>query len=149
MGSPEFSGKSVLIVEDNALNAKLFAAVISALGLGVLQAEDGEAGFALAHEEQPDLIIMDVSLPGVSGLEVTRALKDDVATHDIPIIVTTAHAMSGEDAAIRASGCDGFMAKPIAVAELIAMVEQFLSSVDQPRYVRRLIEVNAEMESVA
>lgn len=123
-GNPATAGKSVLIVEDNPLNMKLFSAMVAAQGCHVLQAEEGQRGLDLAHQQRPDLIIMDVQLPGISGVEVTHALKSDPETRDIPIIVTTAY---GYDEEIRASGCDGFMAKPIAISEFLEMVEALLT----------------------
>jgi len=119
----ETEGKCVLIVEDNPLNMKLFGAMVAAQGFGVLQATNGPRGLSMAHQHRPDLIIMDVNLPGMSGLEVTQALKADEETRDIPIIVTTAYGLRGDDPAIRASGCDGFMAKPIAISEFLDVVE--------------------------
>lgn len=123
-GNPATTGKCVLIVEDNPLNMKLFSAMVAAQGCHVLQAEEGPRGLDLAHQQHPDLIIMDVQLPGMSGLEVTHALKSDPDTHDIPIIVTTAY---GYDDEIRTSGCDAFMAKPIAISEFLEMVETLLT----------------------
>ncbi|MGE5270977.1 MAG: response regulator [Thiohalocapsa sp.] len=128
-GNPATVGKSVLIVEDNPLNMKLFAAMVGAQGCRVLQAEDGQRGLDLAQQQHPDLIIMDVQLPGMSGLEVTQALKADPETCDIPIIVTTAYAYDDE---VRASGCDGFMAKPIAIAEFLEMVETLMARSPAP-----------------
>jgi two-component system cell cycle response regulator DivK len=137
MASPDNSGKCILIVEDNPLNMKLFSAMVASQGYGVLQAGDGLSGIDLARQEQPDLIIMDVDLPGISGLEATRLLKGDPATCDIPIIITTAYQYDDE---ISASGCDGFMAKPITVAEFVALIDRLMNEDPQPRYVRRMIE---------
>ena len=123
-GNPVTAGKSVLIVEDNPLNMKLFAAMAAAQGCHVLQATDGHRGLDLAHQEHPDLIIMDVQLPGISGLDVTQMLKADPTTRDIPIIVTTAYQYDEE---IRASGCDGYMAKPIAISEFLELVESLMA----------------------
>ena len=131
-GNPATAGKCVLIVEDNPLNMKLFSAMIAAQGCHVLQAEEGLRGLDLAHQEHPDLIIMDVQLPGMSGLEVTHSLKSDPQTQNIPIIVTTAY---GYDDEIRTSGCDAFMAKPIAITEFLEMVETLLTrSAPAPQY---------------
>jgi two-component system, cell cycle response regulator DivK len=123
-GNPATTGKCILIVEDNPLNMKLFSAMVAAQGCHVLQAEEGLRGLDLAHQEHPDLIIMDVQLPGMSGIEVTHALKSDPETQDIPIIVTTAY---GYDEEIRTSGCDAFMAKPIAISEFLEIVETLLT----------------------
>ena len=119
--------KRVLVVEDNPLNMKLFVAMITAQGYEVLEAFDGPRGLDLAHRQRPDLIVMDVQLPGMSGLDVTRSLKIDDSTRDIPIIATSAYFDSGDDARLRASGCDGFMAKPIAVLEFLDMVAAFMA----------------------
>jgi two-component system, cell cycle response regulator DivK len=120
------AGKCVLIVEDNPLNMKLFSAMVAAQGYQVLQASDGARGLDLAHQRHPDLIIMDIQLPGMSGLEVTLSLKADDDTRDIPIIATTAFALRGDEETIRASGCDGYMAKPIAISQFLEMLEAFI-----------------------
>ena len=137
MASPNSSGKCILIVEDNRLNMKLFSAMVAAQGYGVLQADDGLRGLDLARREHPDLIIMDVDLPGISGLEATRLLKAAADTRDIPIIITTAYAYDDE---IQASGCDGYMAKPITVADFVSLIDSLMRQVPQARYVRHMIE---------
>jgi two-component system, cell cycle response regulator DivK len=119
--------KRVLIVEDNPLNMKLFSAMLSAQDYEVLQATDGSDGLELARRKHPDLIIMDIQLPGMSGLDVTRSLKASEATRDIPIIATTAFAMRGDEERIRAGGCDSYMAKPIAVSRFLELVEAFMT----------------------
>ena len=139
MASPNSSGKCILIVEDNPLNMKLFSAMAAAQGYGVLQAGDGLRGLDLARQEHPDLIIMDVDLPGISGLEATRLLKAAVETRDIPIIITTAYEYDNE---IRASGCDGYMSKPISVADFVELIDSLMARDPEPRYVRRMIEEN-------
>jgi two-component system cell cycle response regulator DivK len=118
--------KSVLIVEDNPLNMKLFSAMLAAQGYDVLEATDGAHGLDMAQHRHPDLIIMDIQLPSMSGLEVTRTLKSDEATRDIPIIATTAFAMRGDEEKILASGCDGYMAKPIAISQFLELIETFM-----------------------
>jgi two-component system cell cycle response regulator DivK len=115
--------KRVLIVEDNALNMRLFSAMVASQGYDVLEAQDGVAGIAMAHRQHPDLIIMDIQLPGISGLQAMEALKADADTSDIPIIATTAYASGGDEQKLRASGCDGYMAKPIAVSEFLRLVD--------------------------
>ncbi len=117
----------VLVVEDNPLNMKLFSVLITAQGYDVLQAPDGVKGLELAREHHPDLILMDMQLPGISGLDVTRILKDDERTRSIPVVVTTAHIASGDDARIRECGCDGFLAKPIAISEFLSLIDSFLT----------------------
>src|SRR5215203_811593 len=115
--------KQVLIVEDNPLNMKLFSAMISAQGYDVLQATDGSHGLYMAQLQHPDLIIMDIQLPDISGMEVTQSLKADAATRDIPIIATSAFALRGDEEQIWASGCDGYMAKPIAITPFLELIE--------------------------
>lgn len=127
---PASGHKCVLIVEDNPLNMKLFCAMIGAQGHEVLQAGSGSAALALAHRRHPDLIIMDLQLPDMSGLDVTHELKADDDTHQIPIIATTAYASPGDEAMVRASGCDGYMAKPIAISQFLELVEAFIVQPD-------------------
>lgn len=123
---PATACKCVLIVEDNALNMKLFSAMISAQGYEVLQAANGSHALDLAHQRHPDLIIMDIQLPGMSGLDVTQILKAEDDTREIPIIATSAYALRGDEATIRASGCDGYMAKPIAISDFLELVESLM-----------------------
>ena len=135
VGAPPATGrKCVLIVEDNPLNMKLFSAMIAAQGYEVLQASDGSQGLDLAQRNHPDLIIMDIQLPSMSGLEVTKNLKSDLATSDIPIIATTAYALRGDEETILASGCDGYMAKPIAISQFLELIETFMLRVQTPEY---------------
>ena len=123
---PTARRKQVLIVEDNPLNMKLFSAMISAQGYDVLQATDGSHALYLAQLQHPDLIIMDIQLPDISGMEVTQSLKADVATRDIPIIATSAFALRGDEEKIWASGCDGYMAKPIAITPFLELIESLM-----------------------
>ena len=125
--TPARARKCVLIVEDNLLNMKLFSAMVESQGYDVLQAGDGRAALDLARRQHPDLIIMDLQLPDMSGLDVTRSLKADSDTSDIAIIATTAYALRGDEAKIRASGCDGYMAKPIAVSDLLDLIESLIT----------------------
>jgi two-component system cell cycle response regulator DivK len=120
--------KRILVVEDNPLNMKLFSAMISAEGYDVLEAKSGQDGLEMAQRLRPDLIIMDIQLPGMSGLEVTQSLKADTATHDIPIIATTAFATRGDEEIIMASGCDAYMAKPIAISQFLELIDSFMSA---------------------
>jgi two-component system cell cycle response regulator DivK len=119
--------KRVLIVEDNPLNMKLFSAMIAAQGYEVLQAMDGRLGLEIAQQQHPDLIIMDIQLPGLSGLQVTEAIKAHETTRDIAIIATTAFALRGDEEKIMASGCNAYMAKPIAISQFLELVESFLA----------------------
>jgi two-component system, cell cycle response regulator DivK len=128
-GTPPASRrKRVLIVEDNALNMKLFSAMLAAQGYDVLQASDGPHGLDVARTEHPDLIVMDLQLPGLSGLEVAHSLKSSGDTSGIPIIATSAYVQTGDEDKVRESGCDGFMAKPIAISEFLDMIEMFIAA---------------------
>jgi two-component system cell cycle response regulator DivK len=113
---------TVLIVEDNLANMKLAVFLLESAGYAVLSATDAEAGLTLAREKQPDLILMDIQLPGMDGLQATLLLKDDDATRAIPVIALTALAMKGDEERIRAAGCDGYIAKPIAYKEFLATI---------------------------
>lgn len=119
--------KTVLIVEDNELNMKLFNDLLQAHGFATLQTKDGREVIGIAREQHPDLILMDIQLPEVSGLEVTKMLKDDPDLRDIPVIAVTAFAMKGDEEKIREGGCEGYIAKPISVASFLQTVNQFLS----------------------
>ena len=119
--------KKVLIVEDNDLNMKLFNDLLVAHGYGTLQTKDGVEALALARQHRPDLILMDIQLPEVSGLEVTKWLKEDDELRSIPIIAVTAFAMKGDEQKIRDGGCEAYIAKPISVASFMSTVERFLS----------------------
>jgi two-component system cell cycle response regulator DivK len=118
----------ILIVEDNAANMKLAVYVLQSAGHEVLSATSAEAGLALARSEHPDLILMDIQLPGMDGLQATAALKGDPATKSIPVIALTALAMKGDEERIRAAGCDGYIAKPMRYKEFLASVAARLAS---------------------
>jgi CheY-like chemotaxis protein len=118
----------ILVVEDSRTNMELAVLVLEAGGHSVLQAVDAATGIALARSECPDLILMDVQLPVMSGLEATAILKADPATRDIPIIALTALAMSGDRERIMAAGCDGYLEKPIRYKTLLAEVEVISSA---------------------
>jgi two-component system cell cycle response regulator DivK len=113
---------TVLIVEDNPANMTLATFLLKSAGYAVLSATDAEAGLALARSEQPDLVLMDIQLPGMDGLEACAILKKSAATRDIPVIALTALAMKGDEERIRAAGCDGYIAKPLAYREFLATV---------------------------
>lgn len=117
----------VLIVEDNAANMKLTVFLLEHAGHTVLSATDAEAGLSLARAERPDLILMDIQLPGMDGLQATALLKHDDATRGIPVIALTALAMKGDEARIRAAGCDGYIAKPMRYQEVLATIERQLA----------------------
>lgn len=124
--------KLVLIVEDNDLNMKLFRDLLQAHGYRTVHTRDGRDALDLAREHRPDLIIMDIQLPEVSGLEVTKWLKADAELKSIPVIAVTAFAMKGDEEKIRNGGCEDYMSKPIAVAPFIAMVKRFLEPSPPP-----------------
>jgi two-component system cell cycle response regulator DivK len=113
---------TVLVVEDNPANMTLATFLLKSAGYAVLSATDAEAGLALARTEQPDLVLMDIQLPGMDGLEACAILKKSEATRDIPVIALTALAMKGDEERIRAAGCDGYIAKPLAYREFLATI---------------------------
>ena len=112
----------VLIVEDNPDNMLLTVMLLESVGHQVLSAIDAEAGLALARAERPDLILMDIQLPGMDGLEATVLLKADPETSAVPVIALTALAMKGDEERIRAAGCDGYIAKPIGIQDFLGAV---------------------------
>lgn len=118
--------KKILVVEDNELNLKLFCDLLEAHEFGTLQARDGSVVMEMVREERPNLIIMDIQLPKISGLDVTRQLKADPFLREIPVIAVTAFAMKGDEDRIRDGGCDAFIAKPISVRGFIDTVRQFI-----------------------
>jgi two-component system, cell cycle response regulator DivK len=118
----------VLIVEDNPANMTLATFLVEAAGHTVISATDAEAGLTLAGVEQPDLILMDIQLPGMDGLEATRQLKRDAATRAIPVIALTALAMKGDEERIRAAGCDGYIAKPVAYRDFLETISAQLAT---------------------
>lgn len=119
--------KRVLIVEDNDLNMKLFNDLLEAHGYGTLQSRDGVGALELARAHHPDLILMDIQLPEISGLQVTKWIKEDEKLRAIPIIAVTAFAMKGDEEKIREGGCEAYIAKPISVANFLSTVDRFLS----------------------
>ena len=113
---------TVLIVEDNRANMTLAVFLLESAGYAVLSATDAEAGLTLARTQAPDLILMDIQLPGMDGLEAIGILKSDDATRAIPVIALTALAMKGDEERIRAAGCDGYIAKPMRYKDFLATV---------------------------
>jgi two-component system, cell cycle response regulator DivK len=116
---------TVLIVEDNALNMKLFHDLLTAHGYRTLQTRNGMDAMQMAREHMPDLILMDIQLPEVSGLEVTKWLKDDDALRHIPVVAVTAFAMRGDEERMRQGGCEAYISKPISIAGFIETVRKF------------------------
>lgn len=118
--------KTVLIVEDNELNMKLFHDLLDAHGYATLQTKDGMEALKIARDQKPDLILMDIQLPEVSGLEVTKWIKEDDNLKQIPVIAVTAFAMKGDEEKIREGGCEAYISKPISVTTFIETVRNFL-----------------------
>ncbi len=116
----------VLIIEDNPTNMSLATFLLESVGHIVLRATDAEIGLAIASSEHPDLILMDIQLPGIDGLEATAELKRGEDTRSIPVIALTALAMKGDEERIRAAGCDGYIAKPMRYQEFLATVARQL-----------------------
>ena len=126
-GPAQHCSKKVLIVEDNDLNMKLFNDLLEAHGYNTLQTRDGVEALKLARQHRPDLILMDIQLPEISGLEVTKWLKEDDDLRAIPVIAVTAFAMKGDEEKIRGGGCEAYIAKPISVVSFLRTVERFLA----------------------
>ena len=120
--------KKVLIVEDNELNMKLFADLLEAHGYETRQTREGLKAIGIARSFNPDLILMDIQLPEVSGLEVTKWIKDDKTLTDIPVVAVTAFAMKGDEKRIRDGGCSAYIAKPITVTSFLETVRKFVES---------------------
>ena len=117
----------VLVVEDNPANMTLATFLLESAGHEVLSAIDAESGLAIAREQCPKLILMDIQLPGMDGLQATAMLKGEEATRSIPVIALTALAMKGDEERIRAAGCDGYIAKPLAYKEFLVTVAALLA----------------------
>jgi CheY-like chemotaxis protein len=124
--------RKVLLIEDNLMNMELATDLLEGAGFEVLQAERAEAGIALAHARQPDIILMDIALPGMDGLEATRRLKRDEQTARIPIVALTASAMLGDHTKARAAGCCGHIAKPIDTRRFIETVSSYMQKEANP-----------------
>lgn len=120
--------KTVMIVEDNELNMKLFHDLLEANGYRTIQTRNGNEALDLARTHKPDLILMDIQLPEISGLDVTRWIKEDETIRHIPVIAVTAFAMKGDEERIRAGGCEAYLSKPISVAKFIETVRHFLGA---------------------
>ena len=119
--------KTVLIVEDNELNMKLFRDLLEAHGYQTSGTSNGFEALDLVRKLRPDLVLMDIQLPQVSGLEVTKWIKDDPELRTIPVVAVTAFAMKGDEERMRDGGCEAYIAKPISVASFLRTVERFLA----------------------
>lgn len=122
----ENTAKTVLVVEDNELNMKLFHDLLEAHGIQTIQTRNGNEVLAIAREKKPDLILMDIQLPEVSGLDVTKWLKEDEELKSIPVIAVTAFAMKGDEQKIREGGCEDYISKPISVTHFMEVIEKYL-----------------------
>jgi two-component system cell cycle response regulator DivK len=122
----EPKAKTILIVEDNELNMKLFNDLLESHGYLVVQTRDGLAALELARQHRPDLILMDIQLPEVSGIEVTKWLKEDDELKVIPVIAVTAFAMKGDEQKIREGGCEAYISKPISVMSFLQTIDKYL-----------------------
>jgi two-component system cell cycle response regulator DivK len=119
--------KTILIVEDNELNMKLFNDLLQAHGYETLQTKDGREAMEMTEEYHPDLILMDIQLPKISGLDITRQIKQKDDLKSIPVIAVTAFAMKGDEEKIMEGGCDGYISKPISVPTFLETVAGFLN----------------------
>ncbi|OAT85179.1 response regulator [Desulfotomaculum copahuensis] len=118
---------TILIIEDNPINTKLVRDLLQAGGYTTLEAQDASTGLEIARREKPDLILMDIQLPGMDGLEATRILKADPATAGIPVLAVTAYAMKGDAEKALDAGCDGYVTKPIEIHHFIKKVRSLLT----------------------
>jgi two-component system cell cycle response regulator DivK len=119
--------KTVLVVEDNELNMRLFHDLLLAQGYRILSSRDGVDALRMAREHNPDLVLMDIQLPEVSGLEITKWIKEDESLRHIPVVAVTALAMKGDEEKIRQGGCEAYIAKPISVASFLDTIQRYLN----------------------
>lgn len=122
--------KTVLLVEDNEDNLVVYRTILEHVGYVVIEARDGEEGISRAHEAQPDIILMDISIPKLDGWQATERLKGDGNTAEIPIIALTAHALEEDRAKAMRAGCDGYLAKPVEPRRVVQEVEKFIGPPD-------------------
>ncbi|MCK4339034.1 MAG: response regulator [Candidatus Cloacimonetes bacterium] len=122
------TGKKILVVEDNPINMELVVFLLETNGYSVLKATSAKEGIEIAKKETPDLILMDIGLPGMNGLVAAKILKNDTRTKKIPIIATTSHAMKGDEEEIRNAGCEGYITKPINTREFPKEIARYLGS---------------------
>ncbi len=118
--------KTILVVEDNELNMKLVRDLLTIGKYSTLEAKDAEVGLQLAHEHQPDLILMDIQLPGMDGLEATRMIREDPVLKNVPVVALTSYAMQGDEDKAKDAGCSGYMSKPIDTRRFLETVSQYL-----------------------
>jgi two-component system cell cycle response regulator DivK len=125
--------KHILVIEDQEDNRQILRDLLTSADFEVIEAEDGETGLAAAEAHRPDLILVDIQLPGLDGYEATRRLKADAVLHDIPIIVVTSYALAGDDDKARAAGCDAYISKPYSPRQLLAKVRECLPQAEPTR----------------
>ncbi len=118
--------KRILYVEDNYQNKRLVRKILKSKGYEVLEADDGEGGVEMATKEMPDLILMDISIPGIDGIEATRIIKANPETEAIPVVALTANAMRGDRERFLAAGCDNYLPKPISTPDLLRVIREYL-----------------------
>ncbi|MES1157084.1 MAG: response regulator [Alphaproteobacteria bacterium] len=118
--------KTVLIVEDSELNMRLFNDLLEAFGYRTVKTRDGKEALPLARQHKPDLIVMDIQLPDISGLDITDRLKKDPALKAIPVVAVTAFAMRGDEQKILGAGCDAYLSKPISVSTFLETIRKFI-----------------------
>ena len=128
------TSKRVLYIEDNFQNKRLVKKILAAKGYEVLEAEDGLQGIALAARERPDLILMDINIPGIDGMEATSRLKSSPDLSHIPVVALTANAMRGDREKIMAAGCDEYLQKPVNSAKLVETIKRFIGDSQPPTY---------------
>ena len=126
------AGETILVVEDNPMNMELVSDILEAHGYQIIQAINGNEAISLVQEKMPDLILMDIQLPGLDGLTVTGIIKDNPDTRGIPIIALTAHATRGDEEKARMAGCDGYISKPIDTRTLPETIQNLLDEKDPP-----------------
>ena len=130
---PRAAAKRILIVEDNELNMKLLRDVLDAHGYATMTTGEGAVALALAREKRPDLILLDLQLPDISGFEAVRRLKNHEETRTIPVVAVTAFAMVGDERKALTSGCDAYLSKPILLRDFLALVDRFVGGAAAPR----------------
>ena len=122
------STKTILVVEDNALNMKLVKSLLNMGKYDMIEAPDAETGITLARNRKPDLILMDIQLPGMDGLAATRVIKEDPSVKDIPVVAFTSFAMEGDQDKAMEAGCAGYITKPLNTQNFLKTVEDFLNN---------------------
>lgn len=118
-------GKRILVIEDHEDNRRILRDLLSSAGFELIEAMTGDEGVAMAQEHRPDLILMDIQLPGLDGYQATRRIKADPALRQIPVIAVTSFALSGDDVKAYEAGCDGYVTKPYSPRQLLAKVREY------------------------